>query len=181
MADSLATLSISTSNENQASRIGVVVAGHLGVDAVVDAIVRALALEGIKGDTVVVSHISDPLILPYAALHMGQSGCAVVIASAVISGDAAHADVLAHTLVGSLLQSGTSNMTQIVPGIICQSSLLEVKVRAFFLTSRPCRPYIASRLRTTFSQCRRSCPIRLLHGQNLQLHCSASRAAPVFP
>eukprot|EP01039_Chlorochromonas_danica_P006183 gene6183-6818_t len=102
-------------------KVVVLVAGNVEPDFYVEAVVKALAVEGIKG--AVVSKIPDVGALAYAAQTLAKSAD-VVIAGAILSDF--HADQVA-TLNNALLQAGLNNKP-IIPAFIARPSLLEAKV-----------------------------------------------------
>jgi len=112
----------SSSSSISGSSVGVVVAEQAGngmTDAIVAAVVKALAIEGITGVAVVV--VSDSLVLPYAAVHLAESH-EVVLAASVERSESS-----AVMLQGSLMQAGITSGKHVLPAIFAASSLLEAK------------------------------------------------------
>lgn len=103
-------------------KVGIVVGGTVEVDFVVNAIAKALVVEGITGS--VVSKVSDIAALPFAAQNVSRS-VDVVIAAAIVANDLN--GTISQALTSTLLQAGVSGRAPIIPGIVSQPSLLEAK------------------------------------------------------
>jgi len=88
---------------------------------VLNAIVRALAMEGISNPTAI--KVADPSLLPYTAQKLGG----IVICAACVNGSSS-SGAKSSSLEGALLQTGVSSGVYIVPAIIEASSLLEARV-----------------------------------------------------
>lgn len=103
-------------------KVGIVVSGSVGADFLPDAISKALQVKGITG--AVVSTVGDNGVLPYAVMNMTKT-CDVVIGTCCIVADASGG--AAASLNSSLMQIGLNGKVPIIPAIVSQSSLLEVK------------------------------------------------------
>eukprot|EP01038_Epipyxis_sp_PR26KG_P014278 gene14278-19155_t len=103
-------------------KVGIVVAGSVEPETLSNAIVKALALEGVS--TPVISFVGEISVLPYGAQALAKS-VQVVIAATFVTSDPTGA--VTQSLTGSLLQVGVSGSVPIIPGIVTQSSLLEAK------------------------------------------------------
>lgn len=102
--------------------VGVIIGGQIEPDFLAAAIVKALAVEGIKGTKIAKVH--DTATLPYAAQALGAK-VDVVIAGAFIGSDPNGA--MDAALSGALLQVGTSGRTPVIPAFAAGESLLEAK------------------------------------------------------
>lgn len=103
-------------------KVGIVVGGNVEVDFLVEKVVKALTLEGVKGT--VMAKVDDLAALPFAAQNMAKS-VDVVIATAFVPNDAS--GQITQSLTNTLLQIGISGRAPIVPGLMGQDSLLEAK------------------------------------------------------
>ena len=103
-------------------KVGLVVAGNLETEYVVNTIVKALVVAGINGT--IVAKIGDVAALPYAAQNVARS-VDVVIAAAIVAHDI-NGNV-ATSLANTLLQAGVTGRAPIIPAIVSQPSLLEAK------------------------------------------------------
>lgn len=102
--------------------VGVIIGGQIEPDFLANAIVKALAVEGIKGTKIAKVH--DTATLPYAAQALGAK-VDVVIAGAFIGADPNGA--IDAALSGALLQVGTTGRTPVIPAFAAGESLLEAK------------------------------------------------------
>ena len=122
-----AAAAASSSSSAPLPPVGVVVAtdGKFDCTELVNAIVKALAEEGIRNAFVM--QVEDPMLLPYAAQQLGRS-YQVVLAAAVMSNDSfGHNVAFVQTLTSALLHAGIANGLHIVPAVICHESLLETR------------------------------------------------------
>lgn len=103
-------------------KVGVVIAGSIDPDFLANAIVKALAIEGISGT--VIAKVPDAATLPYAAQNLSKN-VDVVVAGTFIGPDPMGAQTA--SLSSALMQIGTSGKVPIIPAIAAGESLLEAK------------------------------------------------------
>jgi 2-keto-3-deoxy-6-phosphogluconate aldolase len=111
------TLSVSSSSR----AVGIALATSVGAEEITVAIAKALASRGITN--VAVTLVPSPSVLPFLVKQMTET-CDVIIAIGTLLPDE---HFMAEVLIESLIQTGLTAKTPVVPAIISPASLLELK------------------------------------------------------
>lgn len=104
------------------AKVGIIVAGNVEVDFIINTIAKALVVEGIKGS--VLSKVDDIAALPFAAQNLARN-TDVVIACTIIANDVN--GTISQALTSTLLQIGVTGRSPVIPAIVSRDSLLEAK------------------------------------------------------
>jgi hypothetical protein len=111
------TLSVSSSSKS----VGIALATAAGAEEITVAIAKALASKGITN--VAVTLVASPSVLPYLVKQMTEN-CDVIVAIGTLLPDE---QFMAEVLIESLIQTGLTAKTPVVPAIISPTGILELK------------------------------------------------------
>lgn len=111
------TLSVSSSSK----AVGIALATAVGAEEITVAIAKALASKGITN--VVVTLVPNANVLPFLVKQMAET-CDVVVAIGTLSPDEGF---MTKILIESLIQTGLTAKTPVVPAIISPTGILELK------------------------------------------------------
>jgi 6,7-dimethyl-8-ribityllumazine synthase len=115
------TQNLSVSKEQT---VAVVIAGEVGVEDTVAAITKELLKNNVQQSTVAVTQCEDVMVLPYVVKRVAKmSNFKVVLAVGVLTSQA-H---LQGFLLDNLMGLGVDSAVPIIPAVVKQDSLLEIK------------------------------------------------------
>ena len=105
-------------------KVGIAICSGVGSDFLQTAILKALVSSGISGT--VICQVDSVMMLPYTAQQMLVT-CDAVIAAAVVTNDTIGSGSVSQAVINGLLHTGVVATKPLVPAVVCQSSLLELK------------------------------------------------------
>jgi hypothetical protein len=104
--------------------VAIVAAGEVGVEETVAALTKELILKGVPQARIAVTHCEDVMVLPYVVKRVSKlSNFKVVIAVAILTSQGN----LQSFLLDNLMGLGVESSVPIIPAVVKQDSLLEVK------------------------------------------------------
>ncbi len=106
--------------------VAVIVAGTVGIDAVVLSAATALSTQGITADHIVVSRVQDPAVLPFFVKRIAkENSFKVIVVVAVLTGKSLIQ--LEQTLLSTLVGMSVHDDVPLVSAVLTPESLLELK------------------------------------------------------